>query len=237
MGVDYYAVLGLQPGAGVAEIKRAYRRLARRHHPGINPGDREAEALFQRISEAYETLVDPERRHRYDAAGAGTEAGDRRVSEFTGFDFTVAARGPQAATFSELFAEVLHPTPAADRGRAEAGADLHATISLSFEDALRGVERQVVVMRQIECGACRVPRRRRSADPGDALLAVSRRRQDALGTRTYGVYEGVLLVRRDGTGKEPSLSHVRGAGALGAERRDPRADSPRGAGRGPAPDP
>jgi molecular chaperone DnaJ len=155
MGVDYYAVLGLQPGAGVAEIKRAYRRLARRHHPGINPGDREAEALFQRISEAYETLVDPERRHRYDAAGAGTEAGDRRVSEFTGFDFTVAARGPQAATFSELFAEVLHPTPAADRGRAEAGADLHATISLSFEDALRGVERQVVVMRQIECGACR----------------------------------------------------------------------------------
>src|SRR5215204_5281865 len=110
---DLYAVLGVQPGASDVEIKRAYRRLARRHHPGINPGDGEAEALFQRISEAYETLVDPERRHRYDAAGIHTDVGDRRVSEFTGFDFTIAARGPQAATFTELFAEVLHPIPAA----------------------------------------------------------------------------------------------------------------------------
>lgn len=152
--MDYYTILGLHSGASVSDIKRAFRRLARRHHPGINPGDREAEALFQRISEAYETLVDPERRRRYDSAETPTGGGERGTFEFTGFDFSVAAHGTQAATFSELFAEVLHPVPKADR-HAEPGADLHATVNLSFEDALRGVERQVVVTRQVPCTACR----------------------------------------------------------------------------------
>ena len=67
--MDYYVILGLEPGASPAEIKRAYRRLARRYHPGINPGDRAAEAMFDRIAEAYETLIDPDRRQQYDAAG------------------------------------------------------------------------------------------------------------------------------------------------------------------------
>ena len=67
--MDYYGILGLEPGASPAEIKRAYRRLARRYHPGINPGDRAAEAMFARIAEAYETLNDPDRRQQYDAAG------------------------------------------------------------------------------------------------------------------------------------------------------------------------
>jgi len=152
--MDYYSTLGVAPGASVADIKRAYRRLARRHHPGINPGDRAAEALFQRISEAYETLLDPERRRDYDAAGTGAQSSDARSFEFTGFDFTAPAHGPQAATFTELFADVLHPVPRADRARAEAGADLHASLNLSFEEALVGVERQVVVTRQVPCAVC-----------------------------------------------------------------------------------
>ena len=69
--MDLYAVLGLAPGASIADIKRAYRRLARRYHPGINPGDRAVEALFNRITEAYETLVDPARREKYDTGGHG----------------------------------------------------------------------------------------------------------------------------------------------------------------------
>lgn len=152
--MDYYSTLGVAPGASVADIKRAYRRLARRHHPGINPGDRAAEALFERISEAYATLVDPERRRHYDAAGTVAGGGDARSFEFTGFDFTVAAQGPQAATFTELFADVLHPMPRSTHPRAEAGADLHSTLSLSFEEALFGVERQVVVTRQVPCTVC-----------------------------------------------------------------------------------
>jgi molecular chaperone DnaJ len=152
--MDYYGLLGVSPGASVADIKRAYRRLSRLHHPGINPGDRASEELYQRISEAYETLVDPERRRRYDTADAGPSGQDHGSFAFTGFDFTVSARGPQAATFTELFADVLHPLPRAERGRAESGADLHAALNISFEEALNGVERQVVVTRQVPCGVC-----------------------------------------------------------------------------------
>ena len=154
--MDLYAVLGLQQGASVADIKRAYRRLARRYHPGINPGDRAAEALFQRISEAYETLVDPARRQQYDQGARGPAGRSPGPSfEFTGFDFTVAAHGPQAATFSELFADVLHPVGATDAGKPEPGADLHATLTVTFIDAMRGVERQIVVTRQDVCPTCR----------------------------------------------------------------------------------
>ena len=82
--MDLYIVLGIERGAPAGEIKRAYRRLARRLHPDINPGDREAEARFRQVLEAYETLIDPDRRRRYDtgqlvsaaqAAGAGVGVG------------------------------------------------------------------------------------------------------------------------------------------------------------------
>ncbi len=151
-----YAVLGLEQGASVADIKRAYRRLARRYHPGINPGDRTAEVMFHRITEAYETLVDPDRRRQYDAAeGSGTAPRPATQSfEFAGFDFSIAAQGTQAATFTELFADLLHPVAPGDRGKPEAGADLHATLTVPFLDTLRGVHRQVVVTRQESCPAC-----------------------------------------------------------------------------------
>jgi molecular chaperone DnaJ len=152
--VDYYVILGLEPGAAPAEIKRAYRRLARRYHPGINPGDRTAEAMFQRIAEAYGTLSDPDQRRQYDAAGGRTAArGEPGAFEFAGFDFSFAAHGPEAATFSELFAEVLHPI-APGSGDPEPGADLHAALTVTFEESIRGVERQVVVTRQVECAVC-----------------------------------------------------------------------------------
>jgi molecular chaperone DnaJ len=152
--MDLYALLGLAPGASPADIKRAYRRLARRYHPDINPGDRAAESLYTRISEAYETLVDPERRRTYDAGEAPHQT-SASTFEFTGFDFSSVAHGAQAATFTELFADVLLPGAAADSGRPEPGADIHAAVTIGFEDSIRGVERQVVVTRQDVCASCR----------------------------------------------------------------------------------
>ena len=94
--MDLYVALGLGRGASLGEIRRAYRRLARRYHPEVNPGNEEAEALFRRIVEAYETLSHPDKRRAYDS-GASPEAPPPQAAEapafaFEGFDFT--ARGP-----------------------------------------------------------------------------------------------------------------------------------------------
>lgn len=152
--MDLYALLGLAADASPADIKRAYRRLSRRFHPDLNPGDRAAEAFYQRISEAFETLSDPERRRRYDTSEVAAAPAATASFEFAGFDFSVGTHGTQAATFSELFADVLHP--GAQEGSApEPGADIHATLAVSFEEAMRGVERQVLVTRQDVCRACR----------------------------------------------------------------------------------
>jgi molecular chaperone DnaJ len=152
--MDFYILLGVDSSATTADIKRAYRRLSRRYHPGINPGDRAAEALFQQITEAYETLIDPQRRSTYDAnGGRSREAAPDRTFEFSGFDFSFRAQGVQAATFTELFADVLHPTGAG--AAAEHGADLHASLTVPFIEAVQGARRQVIVTRQEVCAACR----------------------------------------------------------------------------------
>jgi molecular chaperone DnaJ len=154
--MNFYVILGVPPEASTADIKRAYRRLARRYHPGVNPGDRAAEEMFSRIAEAYETLVDPGRRRQYDSAGSPTVApqGESSSFVFAEFDFSAAKRGSQASTFTELFADVLHPIPGQGAARPEIGADLHTSLTVSFADSVHGVERQVLVTRQVVCGAC-----------------------------------------------------------------------------------
>ncbi len=147
--MDYYIILGLQPGASEGEIKRAYRRLARKYHPDINPGDHTAEVLFRRIVEAYETLIDPQRRMMYD--NGGDPLPNEPSVAFEGFDFSVVSEGPTAATFSELFADVFHR--AEDR-RPQAGAELHGTVSITFEESMRGTDRQLSVTRQETCATC-----------------------------------------------------------------------------------
>src|SRR5471032_1694040 len=107
--MDFYVILGVERGATLADVKRAYKRLARRHHPDINPGDRMAAAQFRQIAEAYETLNDPERRRRYDAVGRGGVVVEESTFGFEGFDFSVSASGESASTFGDLFAAVLHP--------------------------------------------------------------------------------------------------------------------------------
>ena len=134
--MDLYTILGLTNAATLAEIKRAYRKLARRYHPDINPGDGHAVVRFRQITEAYETLSDPARRQRYDLSGGRiVEEVTTSSYGFEGFDFSVSVSGAQAPTFGDLFAEVFGQAPAAVHAR---GADLHATVALSFEEALTG---------------------------------------------------------------------------------------------------
>src|SRR6187431_1004570 len=107
--MDFYAILGVPQEASTGDIKRAYRRLARRYHPGVNPGDRMAEELFRQVQQAFEVLSDDDRRREYDrGAAASAPAVSATVSvSLEGFDFSTPAEGPQAATFAELFADVF----------------------------------------------------------------------------------------------------------------------------------
>src|SRR2546425_178848 len=135
--MDFYVVLGLERTASLGDIKRAYRRLARRYHPDINPGDRMAAGQFRRIADAYETLSDPDRRQRYDIVGAVTAPAERSTFGFEGFDFSVRATGTPASTFGDLFGEALHQRrQRPDEQAAERGADLHQTITLGFDEAI-----------------------------------------------------------------------------------------------------
>jgi len=153
--MDFYIVLGLDRGATVSDIKRAYKRLARKFHPDINPGDRMAAAQFRQIAEAYETLSDPERRRRYDSGGGAAAARDSTFG-FEGFDFSVSVSGQTAPTFGDLFADVLHQRDSRRRDSAPSrGADLHQAISLTFDEAMRGVERVLSVTRQEQCRTCK----------------------------------------------------------------------------------
>jgi molecular chaperone DnaJ len=153
--MDLYIVLGVNREATTADIKRAYRRLARRFHPDINPGDREAAARFRQIVDAYETLIDPDRRRRYDTGKLGGSPDDPSTFGFAGFDFSGAVVGDRATTFGELFEEVFTRRSERERSAgAERGADMHLKASLSFEDAWRGADWPVSVVRQDVCRAC-----------------------------------------------------------------------------------
>jgi molecular chaperone DnaJ len=152
--MDFYILLGVERGATLNDIKRAYKRLARRYHPDINPGDRVAEAHFRRIAEAYETLSDPDRRRRYDAYGSSVRVEATQSFGFEGFDFSTRVSGEGASTFGDLFAEVLRHRNGAD-DRAERGVDLHHTLSLTFGEALKGGQHTLSVTRQERCRTCR----------------------------------------------------------------------------------
>jgi molecular chaperone DnaJ len=154
--MDFYIVLGLERAASVEDIKRAYKRLARKLHPDVNPGDRLAAQQFRQIAEAYETLIDPDRRSRYDATGSAAVPAAPAPSGFEGFDFSVSVSGSAASTFGDLFADVFNQRDIRRRERVpERGADLHQTISIGFEEAIRGGQQPLVVMREEHCAACR----------------------------------------------------------------------------------
>jgi molecular chaperone DnaJ len=153
--MDLYIVLGVDRGAAADDIKRAYKRLARRLHPDINPGDHEAEARFRQVLDAYETLMDPDRRRRYDAGQLpGDLDEDAETFGFAGFDFSSRVHAERTTTFGELFEEVLSKRAGRPAEGAAQGADIHARTTLSFEEAWQGVQRTVTVTRQDTCRAC-----------------------------------------------------------------------------------
>jgi molecular chaperone DnaJ len=153
--MDLYARLGVTRAASAADIDRAYRRLARRYHPGVNPGDQAAADLYRQLQEAYAVLADADRRGEYDrgARAATPVEAVRATIAFEGFDFSGAAEGPVAATFAELFADVFQDA-AREATTPTRGADLELTARVSFLEAAEGAEVRLSVTRQDRCSTC-----------------------------------------------------------------------------------
>ena len=145
---DYYEVLGLKRGAEDEDVKRAYRRLAMKHHPDRNPGDAEAEEKFKEASEAYEVLSDREKRSAYDQFGhAGV---DPSVGGMGGAGFN----GSFSDIFSDVFGDLFSGGRAGRGGRSGRGADLQYNLQLDLEQAVQGDNVEVSVPVLASCADC-----------------------------------------------------------------------------------
>ncbi len=172
-GKDYYNTLGVRRDASDLEIKQAYRRLARKYHPDVNPGDKSAEERFKLINEAYEVLSSAEKRQKYDkfgddwqyadqSAGArgGAEAGQQTSPQWDFGDVGTGGAGGFQATEAEgvdtLLDELLHGMRggARHKARPSRGKDIESTVEIALEEAYHGTARTISLRADEPCPTC-----------------------------------------------------------------------------------
>ncbi|MCI9019812.1 MAG: molecular chaperone DnaJ [Eubacterium sp.] len=146
---DYYEVLGVAKNAGDGEIKKAYRVLAKKYHPDMNPGDKDAEKKFKEASEAYAILSDPEKRRQYDQFGhAAFEGGGGGAG---GFDFSGMDFGD---IFGDIFGDFFGGGARRSSNGPMKGANVRASVRISFEEAVFGCEKELELVLKDDCPKC-----------------------------------------------------------------------------------
>jgi molecular chaperone DnaJ len=165
---DYYEVLGVPRRVSVKDIRAAYRKLARKYHPDLNPGDKSAEEKFKEIQEAYEVLSDTKKRQMYDQFGFNTPGGGGPPPpgagspgnmndvhfDFGGFDFGGAQAGG-GTSFRDLFSQFFRGANAAqEQIEPEPGSDLEYQIDITFAEAMRGTVKKISFTRLDTCQGC-----------------------------------------------------------------------------------
>lgn len=150
---DYYEVLGVDKNADDAALKKAYRALAKKYHPDMNPGDEEAEKKFKEASEAYAVLSDPEKRRKYDQFGhAAFDGGAGGAGGFGGFDFNSADFGD---IFGDIFGDLFGGRRSSGaRSGPMKGANLRTSVRITFEEAVFGTEKEIELTVKEECKTC-----------------------------------------------------------------------------------
>lgn len=170
---DFYKILGVKRDAKPEEIKKAYRRMARKYHPDVNPGDKSAEDRFKQMSEAFDVLSDPKKRKVYDrfgqysdnlanaaAEGAGSTHTRGTPFDFSGFDWGAASppggTGGGSSSFRDIFADLFSGKAEREppRPQPQKGVDIEMPLSLTFEEAITGLTTNITVKRSDQCSRC-----------------------------------------------------------------------------------
>src|SRR6202167_6007853 len=210
---DYYAILGVDKKATPEEIKKAYRKLARRYHPDRNPDDKQAEARFKEISQAHDVLSDPEKRKQYDSgsgpfANAGSGGG---FGGFGSFDFDTSSS--MGDILSNLFGGSASGRRTRTKPRPERGQDLETEVSISFEQAISGAQIPLSVSTQALCATCHGT----GAKPGTTPKVCPRCEGRGIETQGQGMFsisQPCSLCGGTGTVIEDPCPTCNGAGAV-----------------------
>lgn len=172
---DYYQILGVKKDAKADEIKKSYRRLARKYHPDVNPNDKASEDRFKEVQEAYDVLSDEKKRKVFDKFGyfnenldpdapfgAGAAAGGGAPGfDFSGFDFSGGGSrtGTGSSSFRDIFSDLfggggVQPEPEPPRAMPRRGRDIEMPLALSFEESFTGLTTNITVNRSEQCSRC-----------------------------------------------------------------------------------
>jgi molecular chaperone DnaJ len=172
---EYYETLGVERKASPEDIRKAYRKLARKYHPDLNPGDKAAEERFKNVQEAYDVLSDPKKRQVYDQFGfysdngfagpppgaGGQRRGPMPNMDFSGFDFSegfgdaaAGGRRGDAGGFRDIFSQFFGRGHEAPQPQPEKGADLEYVLDIDFWQAIRGAQVRLNITRYDVCPTC-----------------------------------------------------------------------------------
>ncbi len=175
---DYYETLGVPRQADAEEIRKAYRKLARKHHPDLNPGDKSSEERFKNVQEAYDILSDPKKRQMYDQFGfysengypgagpGGAGQGPQPGFDFSGFDFSDFAagaghqgggrrtEGTGAGGFRDIFSQFFGGRGGAQQPEPQKGSDLEYVMDIDFWQAIKGTQTRLNITRYETCETC-----------------------------------------------------------------------------------
>lgn len=174
---DYYQILGVKKDAKADEIKKAYRRLARKYHPDVNPNDKASEDKFKEVQESYDVLSDDKKRKVFDKFGyfnenldpdapfgAGARAGASGAPgfDFSGFDFSGTSGAGSGSSFRDIFSDLFggsggagtRAQPEPPRAMPKKGRDIEIPLALSFEESFSGLTTNITVNRSEQCSRC-----------------------------------------------------------------------------------